>query len=81
MVAEASGCCASERQRRGDRPPFAQRRPHAPDADREAGGDDRGNGDEGHAIHSDLLWLCSFVLQGLARGSGLGLRVRVAAAM
>ena len=40
MVAEASGCCASERQRRRDRPPFAERRPDAAEADREAGGDD-----------------------------------------
>ena len=40
MVAEASGCCASEAQRRRDRPPFAERRPHTAEAGGEAGGDD-----------------------------------------
>src|SRR5579871_181379 len=65
---------------RRDRPSFAERRRHAPHGGGEAGGDDRDNCDESDAIHGRSSGY--FVIaSSFGAGSGLGSRVRVAAAM
>ena len=59
MVAEASGCCASELNAVETARPSPSAGPMLPSADREAGGDDRSDRDESHAIHSVSFSLSS----------------------
>ena len=81
MVADASGCCASELSAVATALPSASAGPMRAEADGDAGDDDRGHRDDGHAVHGvSFVW---FVV-GLKRASrrlGLAVGVRVAAAM
>ena len=80
MVAEASGCWASEVSAVATALPSASAGPDGPQTDGDAGDDNRCHRDNSHAIHS-FSFCCRSSCSMFGTGSGLGLRTRVAAAM
>ena len=62
IVAEASGCWASEVRAVATALPFRQRRPHAPETGGDAGDDNGCHRDNSQAIHGSPLWL-QFMIQ------------------
>jgi len=66
------GLLGQRAQGRRDCPPFAERGRDTPESNRDAGGDDRNDRDNRHAVHA-----CPFIAGALVHSS----RVRVAAAM